>query len=87
MGNEISLELDLNSLPADEAQHLIRLITEADFFKLPEDLAGQVTTDEFQYTINVKAGQSNHTVRVTDTTMPEHLLPLVKELTILRVLQ
>jgi len=87
VGNEIHLDLDLNTLPDDEAQHLIRLISEADFFKIPENPGAQATTDEFQYIITVQAGKSNHTVRVTDTTMPQNLIPLVKELTILRVLQ
>lgn len=87
VGNEIHLDLDLNTLPDDEAQHLIRLISDADFFKIPENLGAQATTDEFQYVITVQAGKSNHTVHVTDTTMPLNLIPLVKELTILRVIQ
>ena len=87
IGNEIQYEVDLNELPADEAQHLTRMVMEADFFKIPEDLAGNTTTDEFKYTVSVEAGQTSHTVHVTDTTMPRDLLPLVKELTIMRVLR
>jgi hypothetical protein len=86
IGNAIQFEINLNELPADEAQHLTRLVMEADFFNIPENLTAPATTDEFQYTITVDAGQSHHTVHVTDTTMPKDLLPLVKELTIMRVL-
>lgn len=87
IGNEIQYEVDLNEIPADEAQHLTRMVMEADFFKIPENLAGKATTDEFKYTVTVEAGQTSHTVHVTDTTMPKDLLPLVKELTIMRVLR
>ena len=87
IGNEIQLELDLNTLPDDEAQRLVQMITDADFFNIPEDLGAHATPDEFQYVITVHAGRSSHTVHVTDTTMPLNLIPLVKELTILRVLQ
>lgn len=87
IGNEINLDLDLNTLPDEEAQHLLRLIADADFFKIPEDLGAQATTDEFHYIITVQSGQTNHTVHVTDTTMPLNLIPLIKELTILRVIQ
>jgi hypothetical protein len=87
VGNVIQSEINLSELPADEAQHMTRLIMESDFFHIPEDLAGQATSDEFQYAITVNAGQSEHTVRCTDTTMPKSLVPLVKELTIMRVLR
>ena len=87
VGNVIHLDLNLNDLPDNEAQHLIRLVTEADFFNLPENLSVQATTDEFQYSITVEAGRARHTVHVSDTTMPKDLLPLVKELTLIRVLQ
>jgi hypothetical protein len=87
VGNEIQYEVNLSELPADEAQHLTRLIMESDFYNIPEDLAAQATTEEFTYTVSVDAGQSHHTVHVTDTTMPKNLLPLIKELTIMRVLK
>jgi len=87
IGNEIQLELDLNSLPSDESQYLLRLISEADFFNIPENLASNSTPDEFQYRITVDAGNTSHTVRVADTTMPKSLSTLVKELTMLKILQ
>jgi hypothetical protein len=37
--------------------------------------------DEYQYDITVVAGNSIHTVHVTDTSMPQSVRPLVDELT------
>ena len=85
VGNEIQLELDLNSLPDDEAQYLQKLLLEADFYNIPENLSAQSTPDEFQYVITVRAGNSEHIVRASDTTMPKSLAPLVNELIALRV--
>jgi hypothetical protein len=87
IGNVIQSEINLSELPDDEAQHLTRLILESDFYHLPEDLAGQSTPDEFQYTVTIDAGQSKHTVQCTDTTMPQELEPLIKELTIMNALR
>ena len=85
VGNDLHLDLDLNTLPEDEAQHLLKLIEEADFFSIPEQTAEQFTPDEFKYTIGVNAGQSSHTVHTSDSTMPKNLLPLAKELTMLNI--
>lgn len=87
VGKDLRLELDLNSLPEDESQLLQKLISEADFFRIPEHPAGQFMPDEFKYMISVNAGQASHTVHTSDSTMPKDLLPLVKELTMLKILQ
>jgi hypothetical protein len=75
----------MNNLPEEEAQNLQKLLLEADFYNIPENLSATATPDEFQYVITVKAGHSEHTVRVSDTTMPKSLTPLVNELISLRV--
>lgn len=87
VGNDLDVKLDINTLPEDELQPMMNLITSANFFSIPENLAARSTPDEFQYTITVEAGHSKHTVRCTDTTMPEPLLPLVQELTRLKVVE
>jgi hypothetical protein len=88
IGHQIHLQVDVDQLPGDEAQTLLNLLGKSDFFQLPEDLVGNQTTDEFQYTITVEAGQSaRHTVRASDTTMPRSLLPLVQELTVFHILE
>ena len=85
-GNNQDFTLDLNTMPEDEAQHILQLITNANFFNLPENLVAQPSPDEFEYTLTVEAGNSSHTIHCTDTTMPKPLRPLVKELMMLRVL-
>src|SRR5687768_11669290 len=88
IGKQIHLHVDVDQLPGDEAQNLLQLLGNADFFKLPEDLTGHKTPDEFEYTITVEAGRSaKHTVRASDTTMPRSLLPLVQELTVIHTFE
>jgi hypothetical protein len=85
LGDEINLDLPLNSLPADEAQKLLMLIRDANFSEITENLKTPIKTDEFQYVITVQADKSTHTVHVTDSTMPLNLIPLVRELTFLKI--
>ena len=55
-GREVETELDLNELPADEAQELMQLLTASNFFTIPQNLiAPAVTPDEYEYTIAVDA--------------------------------
>jgi hypothetical protein len=86
IGNELNLTLDLDDLPPDDAERLQKLIDKADFFNIPANLAGRSSPDEFQYVVEVDDGGRSHTVRTTDTSMPVSLLPLVKELTMQRIL-
>ena len=87
IGNELRFDINLNTIPDDEAIQLMRLIDKADFFNVPENLAGSTSPDEFQYAIKVDNGGDTHTVRTTDTTMPENLRPLVRELTMMKILR
>jgi hypothetical protein len=73
-------ELNLNSLPISEVRNITRLVEEAQFFDLPENLVRNFQPDEYQYTITVDAGITYHTVRTNDSTMPSSLRPLIKEL-------
>jgi len=84
VGQGMKYELDLKHLPISDARYLIRLIEQAEFFNLPENLIIKFNPDEYQYTIRVDAGIVSHTVRTNDTTMPESLRPLVDELSSLK---
>lgn len=84
MGQGMKFELDLEHLPITDARYLIRLIEQAEFFNLPENLIIKFNPDEYQYTVTVDAGVVSHTVRTNDTTMPESLRPLVDELSSLK---
>ena len=84
VGTGMKYELNLNQLPQNDANSLIHLIQQAEFFNIPENLIVKFNPDEYQYTITVDAGIISHTVRTNDTTMPASLRPLVDELSILR---
>jgi hypothetical protein len=81
MGKEMAMDFDLSSMPGSEAQRLQGLLTDSKFFDVPvvNDLLTQ--PDEYQYEITVVAGNSIHTIHVSDTSMPPSLRPLVEELT------
>ena len=86
VGNEVYFDLDLDTLSEDKVERVQKLIENADFFNIPTNLGMSATPDEFQYKISVDTGDEHHNVHTTDTTMPKALLPLVRELTMLRVL-
>ena len=81
MGKDISLELDLSSMPGPTAQRVHGLLTESNFFEIPMVNDLRAAPDEYEYTITVVAGNSLHTVHASDTSMPRSLRPLVEELT------
>ena len=83
VGQAIDLTLDLDTVPSNESQYLLHLIQEADFFHLPENFVASSTPDEFLYTLTVEAGAMRHRVRVSDTSMPKSLQPLIYELSTL----
>ncbi len=80
MGRKVSLEIDMDDLPEDEAGTLRELLDEVDFFDLPDDLRRAPAPDEFTYSITVAVEERQHSVRVSDTSMPDDLRPLLKEL-------
>ena len=80
VGKGMRLQLALDELPSGDANAILRLIEQAAFFDLPENLIVKFNPDEYQYTITVDAGVICHTVRTNDTTMPAALRPLVEEL-------
>ena len=84
IGKGMRLELKLEELPRARAEALVRLIEQAEFFKLPENLIVKFNPDEYQYTITVDMGVIYHTVRANDTTLPASLRPLVEELSSLQ---
>lgn len=84
IGQGMRLQLDLSRLPSNNARAIIRLIEQAEFFNIPENLIVKFNPDEYQYTITVDMGIVSHTVRTNDTTMPASLRPLVDELSSLK---
>ena len=80
LGQDIDIDLDLDTLPANEALNLLQMLHRCNFFRLPENLVAKSTPDEFQYTIIVESGSSRHRIRTSDTGAPESLRPLLNEL-------
>lgn len=84
LGREVMTDIDLNEVPGDEVQEIMRLITEANFFDIPQNLiAAQAVPDEYEYTITVDAGNTHHTIQTTDSSAPESLRPLLEKLSAL----
>ena len=84
LGKPITGVVDTDSLPSDEAVSLQTLVTEAEFFDLPESLAAPAEVyDQFQYKLVVESEESRHTVETTDTAAPDSLRPLLRHLTIM----
>jgi hypothetical protein len=80
MGRKVTASIDLEELPDDLAETLEELLDEADFFELPADLTRPPMPDAFTYTITVSSESRQHSVRVSDTTAPDDLRPLLEEL-------
>ncbi len=80
MGRKVSLTLDLDSLPSDQAETLRGLLDNADFFSLAENPLTPPVPDEFLYTLTVTTNMVTHTIHTSDTAMSESLRPLVEEL-------
>ena len=81
MGREMTMNFDLATMPGSVAQRLDNLLTSSNFFEVPvvNDLI--TSPDEYQYDITVVAGNSIHTIHLSDTSMPDSLRPLIEELT------
>lgn len=80
LGQEMQRNIDLNELPDAEAQELMQLITDTNFFKIPQNLINHAMPDEYEYTVTVEAGNTNHTIHASDATAPESLRPLLEKL-------
>lgn len=80
LGQEMESNIDLNELPDAEAQELMQLITDTNFFKIPQNLINHATPDEYEYTVTVEAGNTNHTIHASDASAPESLRPLLEKL-------
>ena len=83
LGREMEADIDLNQLPDTDSQYIMQLLTETNFFKIPQNLIEVAAPDEYQYTITVEAGNTNHTIHATDATASESLRPLLEKLSAL----
>jgi len=80
MGRKVSVTINMDDLPDEQAKLLGDLVDEADFFELPADLTGSAMPDAFTYNITISSERRQHSVRVGDSTAPDDLRPLLEEL-------
>jgi hypothetical protein len=80
MGRRVSLSLNLDDMPPAETETLRKLLDEADVFSLADSPASDSARDVIHYLIRVEADDASHSIRTSDTSMPDRLLPLVQEL-------
>jgi hypothetical protein len=68
---------DTDSLPVDDAKQLRQLVSNANFFALPETIAPQTAhPDRFQYSVTIEDGGRVHTVTTSESALPPSLRPL-----------
>ncbi len=73
--------LDTHQLSPEEAQELLKLIQESNFFELPPQISSPGGgADRFSYRITVDQGDRQHTVDFSDAAQPESIQPLVQKL-------
>jgi hypothetical protein len=80
MGRKVSVTINLDDLPDDQANLLNELLDNTDFFELPANLTQPAMPDAFTYNITISSEERQHSVRVSDTTAPDDLRPLLEEL-------
>ncbi len=80
MGRNISLSLDLDDLPTDQALTLKRLVNESNFFKLKATPPAPREPDGFTYSITIETETEHHTLSAGDTNFPPNLRPLLENL-------
>ena len=79
----IKVTVDTADLPGDKKTGWKRALTEAGFFELPSNLAGETGPDSFVYELTAVTAEKEHAVRFSAGNVPEELRPLFRELTIM----
>ena len=80
MGRKVSVTIDMDDLPDEQAELLDDLLDKANFFELPANLTKPTMPDAFTYNITASSDERQHSVRVSDATAPDDLRPLLEEL-------
>ncbi len=79
-GLRITTAIDLDQLPEEDANRLLRMLDQCAFFKLPESPEAGKAPDEFTYSITVDEPGRRHTIHTSDTTASAELRELLNEL-------
>jgi hypothetical protein len=77
-GMRIIKTLDTADLSPTDASKVLQLITEADFFRLPDTItASKPQPDRLQYRLTVADEDQEHTVMMGEDVLPQSVRPLV----------
>lgn len=82
VGLRKNISINSDSLAHEEASVLVRLIEDAKFFDLPSQPSTLLRgADYINYKITIEANDNKrHSIKVTDSTMPPNVDPLIKYL-------
>jgi hypothetical protein len=78
-GMRIATRVELDSLTAQEADEVCKLVDDAGFFDLPTDVTSpQALPDQYAYKVTVETQAQRHTVETDDGAAPQELRPLLQ---------
>jgi len=76
-----NVDIDSKKLDAGEVEKIRQMIDQCNFFEFQhDDSLSKNIPDQFQYIITIEQGDQKKTVELTDSTVPEHFIPLVNYL-------
>ena len=76
-GIQLTASLDTQELDSEQVMAVEKMVEEADFFNLPEEIqAGSSAADRFIYHLTVSISEETHSVMVHEAGMPDRLRPL-----------
>jgi hypothetical protein len=78
-GMRVAKDFEMNELPDEQAQALLKLLEDLDFKELPKQMMGSTSTpDQFTYTITVETKDWKHTVVTGEASAPEKMQELLQ---------
>ena len=81
-GLRLATTIDTQQLGAEVASALDKMVAEAGFFALPEQIKpASPGPDRFEYQVTISSGAQKHSINVSDAVVPEPLRPLLDFLT------
>jgi len=76
-----NIDVDSKKLDASEKEKIRQMIDQCNFFEFQRvDSLSKNIPDQFQYVITIEQGDQKKTVELTDSTVPEHFIPLINYL-------
>ena len=81
-GTKLSLSLDVDSLPTEDALRLKNLLEKSNFYGLPGKLrSAGAQQDRFTYRLTVESDQGTQSLEAAESAVPSEMRPLLEWLT------